>query len=215
MNLDTKDINKKVSVLVATGETNPMINMHRLMKNRLALSTVITTLIILVVSILLASVLVYFAVNVVSTRVQQESLSISDLHIWVPATTTDPVEAAMMITNTGGRDVVISQVQVLGQPCSSIFYLYTVKADDLTQGLTYTTAASGPTLDSVTVGTFANQLATAPANLVLPSGDTMVVYILNPGSVSVNEVGLTVGLTVFTAQAMYYKECNVQAYMGA
>ena len=193
-----------------------MIRMHRLMKNRLALSTVITTLIILVVSILLASVLVYFAVNVVSTRVQQESLSISDLHIWVPAdTTTNPVEGAMLVTNTGGRDVVISQIQVLGVPCTDIFYLYTVKADDLSQGLAYTTAATGPTLATVTVGTFTNSLAAAPANLVLPSGDSMVVYILSPGSVSVNEIGLTVGFTVFTAQAMYYKECNVQAYMGA
>ena len=45
------------------------------MKNRLALSTVITTLIILVVSVLLAGVVTYFAINVVSTRVQQESLT--------------------------------------------------------------------------------------------------------------------------------------------
>ena len=48
--------------------------MIRLLKNRLALSTVVTTLIILVVSVLLASVLTYFAINVVSTRAQEESL---------------------------------------------------------------------------------------------------------------------------------------------
>ena len=43
--------------------------MIRLLKNRYALATVITTLIILVVAILLAGVLTYFAINVVSTRV--------------------------------------------------------------------------------------------------------------------------------------------------
>ena len=42
----------------------------------------------------------------------------------------------------------------------------------------------------------------------------MVVYIVSPGSVGINDVGLTVGFTVFTAQAMYYKETNVQAYTG-
>ena len=57
--------------------------MIRILKNRRALSTVVTTLIILVVSILLASVVTYFAINVVSTRVQEESLSVTNQHIWV------------------------------------------------------------------------------------------------------------------------------------
>ena len=86
------------------------------------------------------------------------------------------------------------------------------QADDLNQGLAYTAANAGPTLNTVTVGTFTNALATAPTNLVLPSGHTMVVYILSPGSVTINDIGLTIGFTVFTAQAMYYKETNVQAY---
>ena len=51
--------------------------LRNILKNRLALSTVITTLIILVVAVLLAGVVTYFAINVVSIRVQQESLSIS------------------------------------------------------------------------------------------------------------------------------------------
>ena len=47
--------------------------MTKLMKNRKALSTVVTTLIILVVSVLLAGVVTYYAINVTSTRVQEES----------------------------------------------------------------------------------------------------------------------------------------------
>ena len=195
------------------------LTIKQLLKNRYALATVITTLIILVVAILLAGVLTYFAINVVSTRVQQESLSVSNVHIWVPSSAaTGPIEAAMMITNTGGRDVVISQIQVLGQPCASVFFLEAVTTgqtpDNLNQGLAYTDTLTGPTLATKTVGTFANPLAASPGDLVLPSGDTMVVYILSPGSVSLNDIGLTVGLTVFTAQAMYYKETNVQAYTG-
>ena len=56
---------------------------QRLMKNKYALSEVVTTLIILVISVLLASVVTYYAINVVSTRVQEESLSLSDAHIWL------------------------------------------------------------------------------------------------------------------------------------
>ena len=50
---------------------------QRLLKNKYALSTVVTTLIILVISVLLASVVTYFAINVVSTRVQEESLALT------------------------------------------------------------------------------------------------------------------------------------------
>ena len=93
-----------------------MINMLKYMKNRLALSTVITTLIILVVSVLLAGVVTYFAINVVSTRVQQESLSVSCPSVWVDSAGT--AQAAMIIKNTGGRDVVINQIQIRGHSCN-------------------------------------------------------------------------------------------------
>jgi len=199
--------------------------MIRLLKNRYALATVITTLIILVVAILLAGVVTYFAINVVSTRVQQESLSISQANIWVPSSAAAGpfVEGALMITNTGGRDVVINQIQVRGQPCTTAFYLDAVKADTtsgaLSEELQWVAPTTGgtPTLTGQTVGTpvaFTNPLAAAPANLVLPSGGTIVVYTASPDSVTINDIGLTVGFTVFTAQAMYYKETNVQAYTG-
>jgi len=50
-------------------------------------------------------------------------------------------------------------------------------------------------------------------NLVLPSGETMVIYVDSPDSITINDIGLTVAFTVFTSQAMYYKETNVNAYV--
>jgi len=187
--------------------------MIRLLRNHYALATVITTLIILVVSILLAGVLTYFAINVVSTRVQQESLLISDANIWAPATTAiGPVEGALMITNTGGRDVVINQIQVRGQPClwTNVYYAVAVKTDNLNTALTYTATITAGT---TTFGGIAATATAAPTtgDLVLPSGSTIVVYVLSPDSVTITDIGLTIGFTVFTAQAMYYKETNVQA----
>ena len=172
--------------------------MRNILKNRLALSTVVTTLIILVVSVLLAGVVTYFAINVVSTRVQQESLSISQAHIWV--TSAGVAEGALMITNTGGRDVVISQVQVRGQMCPMANVYYTEYAIAPTGNLNYTATLPGTYTSAATL-----------SDLVLPSGNTTVVYISSPDSVSINDIGLTIGFTVFTAQAMYYKETNVQA----
>jgi uncharacterized membrane protein len=81
----------------------------KLLKNRYALSTVVTTLIILVISVLLASVVTYFAINVVSTRVQEESLHLTKQHIWHNSTaeagSVAYSQASLMVINTGGRDI--------------------------------------------------------------------------------------------------------------
>jgi hypothetical protein len=53
--------------------------------------------------------------------------------------------------------------------------------------------------------------AVTGTNLVLASGESMIVYVTNPGQVSVNDIGVTIGVTVFTANAQYYKESNVEA----
>ena len=42
----------------------------------------------------------------------------------------------------------------------------------------------------------------------------MVIYIMNPDSISIKDVGITVGITVFTANAQYYKECNIEAVIS-
>ena len=169
--------------------------MRNILKNRLALSTVVTTLIILVVSVLLAGVVTYFAINVTSTRVQEESLSLSYQHIWVDSA--GDTQAAIMITNTGGRDVVINKITIRGQE--------SVWATHVAYGLL---TGSEVTTDLVyDLGFVAN----ATNSIVLPASSTVGVYIGSPDSITINDIGLTVAFTVFTSQAMYYKETNVQA----
>lgn len=184
-------------------------NMHQLLKNKYALSTVVTTLIILVISVLLASVVTYFAINVVSTRVQEESLHLTKQHVWYDAETGE-TQAAIMIINSGGRDVVIDKICVRGQE------------SDWSTVFTATTSASvGSDLPFV-VGLVADAevdvglddpltLTATTSDPVLRSGYTMILYITSPDSITINDVGLTVAFTVFTSQAMYYKETNVQA----
>ena len=186
--------------------------MNRLLKNRLALSTVITTPIILVVSILLASVLTYFAINVVSTRVQEESLHVSKQHIWVDANDA-ATEAAIMVTNNGGRDVVISKVSVRGQTSdwANVFYAVAAKGENLTPDLTYVTT---PVAAGNNLGLNATAVK-ATTDLILPSGSTMVLYINNPDSIGLTDIGLTVSIGIYSAQAVYYSETNIQAAPAA
>jgi hypothetical protein len=218
---------------------------HKLLKNKYALSTVVTTLIILVISVLLASVVTYFAINVVSTRVQEESLSLSDAHIWLNpvAAAGSPAysQASLKVINTGGRDVVITKIAVRGQDnawdswiagvgeapaTDSQFIVYSitnqpVETDMYFQPTGITIPATDPATTTVTPITLSllgtgdtNQFpfSYAATDLVLKSGYTLLVYIINPDSITINDIGLTVSITLYTAQAMYYQECNVQAY---
>jgi hypothetical protein len=187
-----------------------------MLKNKKALSTVVTTLIILVVSVLLATVVTFYAINVTTTRVQEESLFLTKQHVWYN-TTTGWAEAAIVIVNTGGKDVVMDKITVRGQesPWSNIYYWRTdqetVSAD---LNVTETElAGTFPTQYDMTA-TFnygTGMFDQATDDVTLKSGWTMVVYIKHPDSVALNDVGTTVGITIFSANAQYYKECNIQA----
>jgi hypothetical protein len=160
----------------------------------LALSTVVTTLIILVVSVLLAGVVTYFAINVVSTRVQQESVQLSFPHVWVDAA--GYTQAAVLVKNTGGRDIVINQIQVRG-----------IAAAYSTNVYNYTTSTAS---DLSAKGTLAASALVGDEPITLSSGSMLEIYISNPTSVSINDIGTTIGITVLTTNAMYYTETNVQ-----
>jgi hypothetical protein len=168
--------------------------MKNILRNRLALSTVVTTLIILVVSVLLAGVVTYFAINVTSTRVQEESLSLTWQHVWCDDA--GAAVGAIMVTNTGGRDVVINKVAVRGQTAvTDALTVAVVAAEDTATDLEYAAAPLGG--DNCPI--------------ILASGSTISIFVDAPDSISTNDIGTTVAFTIFTAQAMYYKETNVQA----
>ena len=201
---------------------------QRLLKNKYALSTVVTTLIILVISVLLASVVTYFAINVVSTRVQEESLALTATHIWLnPGAAPGDADysmASVMVINTGGRDVVINKVAVRGQDCAwastGQFIVYSITNEPVQTDMYFQpTMAAGVspatqnfTLNPDEVGGHEYEFQYSTTNLVLRSGYTMLIYIINPDRITINDIGLTVSVTLYTAQAMYYREANVQAY---
>ena len=182
--------------------------MKNILKNRLALSTVVTTLIILVVSVLLAGVVTMFAINVTSTRSQEESLHVTKQHIWYD-TGADAGQAAIMVINTGGRDVVLDKITCRGQEATWSNVFYNITTDAISADLAYNSSmADGFAMD---IGGVDYDFAAATTDLTLKSGYTAIIYVASPDSISMNDIGLTVSLTLFTSQAMHYKEANVEA----
>ncbi|MGD8505610.1 MAG: hypothetical protein PVF15_02975 [Candidatus Bathyarchaeota archaeon] len=185
--------------------------MKRIMKDWKGLSTVVTTLILLVVAVLLATVVTFYAINVTTTRVQEESLQIYKQHLWHNGTTYS--EGAFLIVNTGGRDLVIDKIAARGQESAWTTVYYNKTSDAISLDLYYIVPNANGTLlgKSVTLGTATYTLVQASNDLILKSGWSMIVYITNPDSISVSDIGVTVGFTAFTANAQYYKETNVEA----
>jgi hypothetical protein len=186
--------------------------LHRFARSRWALSTVVTTLIVIVISVLLASVVTYFAINVTSTRVQEESLALAKQHVWYDYVS-GKSQAAIMIINAGGRDIVIDKITVRGQGCAWSKVFYNVTGNSISSDLVYNaTLVDG---GYISVGGSQYVFKQATNDITLQSGKTVVIYISTPDSISVNDVGLTVSVNIFTSQAMYYKETNVQGTGGA
>ncbi len=182
--------------------------MKNMIRNGKALSNVVSTLIILVVSVLLSGVVTMYAINITSTRTQQEALKLTKQEIWVYGNGT--AFAGVAVDNVGGRDVVIDKIQVRGVEAdwSKAYYLRLPQA--LTTSLicpNETMTWTGFLYTQGKVGDFINDTYDKP----LASGDTILIYIKNPESVSVSDIGVTIGVTVYTENAQYYVECNVKS----
>lgn len=187
------------------------IEKMNVLKNRKALSTVVTTLIILVVSVLLATVVTFYAINVTTTRVQEESMQVFKLHNWHNGTTY--AEAALYVVNTGGRDVVLDKITVRGQTVEWANVYWNKTADTINVDLPYVIPDAAGTLAgmTVTLNGVDYALSVASDHMTLKSGDGVIIYMTNPDHVSVSDIGVTIGVTIFTANAQYYKEANVEA----
>jgi len=172
--------------------------MKSILKSKKGLSTVVTTLIILVVSVLLATVVTYYAINMTTTRVQEENLRISKAHIWADANVN---QTAFVLVNIGGRDTLIDKIQVRGQDIA------------WTDGVWYNRSSTVPADPAIIYArNFTDYgLTPADADLDLRSGEYLLVYIDSPGTISVEDVGVTCSITVFTASAQYKVEVNVES----
>jgi hypothetical protein len=188
-------------------------------RNR-ALTTAVASLIILVISLLLASVVTYFATNVVSTRAQEESVHLTKQHLWYNSESNSGVAtyssvASLMVINTGGRVVVIDKIAVRGQESpwntNNKFVVYTITSKSVASDLPFIPNLSATQENKMSIDGDNYVFAVAQDDIALPAGDVLIAYVVNPDSITINDVGLTVGIALDTAQAVYYAEANVQS----
>jgi len=140
----------------------------------------------------------------------EESLHLCKQHVWY--NTTGWAEAAVVIRNTGTLDTILDKISVRGQECpwTNVYYWKTnntIISDDLQ---VTSNPLTGDTFNIIVQGV-ERVFRRATGDLTLEVGWTVVVYIMNPDSITSNDVGRTVGITVFTANAQYYVEANVEA----
>ncbi len=185
--------------------------MKGFLKSKRGLSTVVTTLIILVVSVLLATVVTYYAINITTTRLESEDLKITKVHIW---TNSSEAQAAFVLTNVGGRDVLLDKITVRDQSSAwtSVYYWDASAASvTVSSDLNFTNAnITGPVTASITVQGSARTFTQASDDIAVSSGTTMVIYIDSPDSITVSDIGVTTRVTIHSANAMYSKETNVE-----
>ncbi len=179
----------------------------RPIREKKALSQVVSTLVLLVVTILLAAVVTYYATNMTTVRTETEEIQLTFEHIWINST---GAIGAFKVKNLGGRDILIDKITVRGveQAWSDVFVYRVPSGSSVTSDLTvcdYT---------AMLPAGFVHQTYTynqSSADIALISGGEMLVYIKDPDNVQMDDIGTAVGMSVFTANAQYTSECNVES----
>ena len=179
---------------------------HSIWQSR-GLSNVVSTLIILVVTVLLATVATYYATNIAMTRTAMEELRLSQDNVWVNSTGS---VATIKINNIGGKDVAIDKLTVRGTEVDwhSVYY-YRVPSDTIISGDLGVLNPSDLNGSSVTIGGY--NYTRASGDIPLISGGGLLIYISGAGNIQMDDIGTTVGINLFTNNAQYITECNVRS----
>ncbi len=176
-------------------------------RKRSGLGEVVSTLILLVVAVLLVGVVTYYATSITFTRTATEEVSFSKSHIWVNSS---GAIAAFKLQNLGGRDILIDKFTVRGVASDWIdMFIYrvpsgTVVTDDMVIIAYADFAPAGFTVGS-------DLYINGTADIPLISGGELLVYIKDPDNIQLDDIGTTVSLAVYTANAQYITEVNVES----
>ena len=191
--------------------------MQKLTSNKKGLSQVITTLIILVVAVLLTGVVTYYSTNVTMVRTTQEEVRIRKPHIWVEEG--GNAYAALMIQNTGGRDVLVDKLTIRGVEAPwgdatvIVQYYKVLTGDDV--------GADFRVMKNTSDAYYFGQIGSVPANasfwtnstgdMPLKSSNSLLLFVKNPPNIALYDVGTTISMAVYTTNAQWIVETVVES----
>ena len=184
-----------------------VLKVVRTIDRKRGLSEVVSTLILLVVTILLAAVVTYYATSVTTVRTETEEVRVSKAHIWVNDT---GAVGAFKLQNLGGKDVLLDKITVRGveETWTDVYY-YRVPSGTVINGDMNRTTYED--LDAAFEIIDTNNYTRASEDIPLISGGDLLVYIKGPDNIQMDDIGTTVSISIFTANAQYITECNVES----
>ncbi|MQY82951.1 hypothetical protein GH157_04560 [archaeon] len=153
-----------------------------------------------------ASGATYYATNITMTRTENEQIALIKPHIWVNST---GAIGAFKLQNLGGKDILIDKIAVRGvaEDWASV-YIYCVPAGtSVTEDFTvcnYTDMTGGFTWQTYP---YSNVTADVP----LQSGCELLMYIQDPDNVQLDDIGTAISISVYTNNANYITEVNVES----
>ena len=168
----------------------------KLSKKR-AISTVLTTVIILVSSVVLGSGVVLYGTSLFQSGTQQESISASGIKVWVHTEATEGLAwGAAKVRNTGDKIVSIDTIQIRGAniPFAQWYPDTIVNSTTFQQALNFT-GWSG------SAGFLENSLN-------ICAGETLTIRIFETGDFCANVAAGPVALTPGQASIIYFQLTN-------
>ena len=190
----------------------------KLSKNR-ALSTVLTTVIILVASVVLGSGVVLYGASLFQGGTQQEAISVTGVKVWVHATdSTGMAWGAAGVRNTGDKVISVDQIQIRGTdvPFTQWYTDTTVTTTLFQQALNHTGWSTLPQILKVgscasdvtnylcidydasgaNTETIIGNAGTGPVSLT-PGASAIIYFKLNNGTLTSLDSGVTTTVNVF------------------
>ena len=181
--------------------------MNRASHPRRGLSTVVTSLILLVATVLMAFAVAHYATNATKTRSTTEEVRLSKERIWMNQS---GAVVAFKIQNIGGADLTVDGVIVRDVELNwEDIYYYRVPSgttfmDELSIVGAATLSGTNFTIDGYT---FQQASRTIP----LISSGSLLFYVRNPGNLFIDDIGETVRFGIFTKNGHYITAAKVES----
>jgi hypothetical protein len=170
---------------------------------RSGIGTVLTTLIILLASAILAAAIIFFVGSLFQAYAEIEAIQVSNAHIWVTPNGTSSV-AGFVVQNTGDRVVSVQKISVRGQPIPTSAWFYNNSASVATQGNVLNDLKYDGSLASVDVAPSIageEQFSRASGSISLAQGRAVFIFLERPANISALDIGLDYTLKVRTERA--------------
>jgi hypothetical protein len=175
--------------------------MYLRMRKRKGIGTVITTLIILIASVVLGAGVIFFGGSLFQNNTNNESIQISNAHIWVSPLNGTTSVAAFVVQNTGGKVVSVHSLTVRGMSVPADSWYYNTANATATNVLRDLKSDFNLNAVDVTGAAPEEAFVHATGPVTLSQGQAVIIYVANPASITSMDSGLAFNINVQAGKA--------------